>query len=216
VTGEIPTCPQCESPLHFDSAACGACGLTLASLDEHFGEDCVVLDRVTDAAHVLRRHEKDAVVEEIGRFERCFPQLFFSVYIGALPPARGSLRLFGFWLLNRAAVTAVDFTRPNENGALLLVDVRACALSLTLGYYLEPLFRGKQLTSMLERARPFLATGDFSNAVIHVLKEFSRQLRKRVRRKSSTNRSNEAVPLRVDGIEQLPRLRHRRRDDIQR
>jgi hypothetical protein len=211
-------CPRCEHPVDERAPACDACGLSLAVLDDQFGEDCVVLDRVTDAAHVLRMAEKDAVIDAIERVECWFPQLFVTVYLGALP-GHSSLRLFGFWLLNRAAVTAVDVTRPNENGVLVVADVRSKALGITLGYHLETLFSDEELEEMLNAARVWFARRDYGAGLVKLVAAFSRGLRKKSRGSSKGQAvyADAMTPM-ARGLDELPRLRrgHRRQIGIDR
>jgi hypothetical protein len=205
-------CPRCERPLDERAPACAACGLSLSVLDEQFGEDCVVLDRVTDAAHVLRLAEKDSVIDAIEHFERSFPQLFVTVYLGVLP-RHASLRLFGFWLLNRAAVTAVEINRPNESGALVVADMRSKALGLTLGYHLEALFSKKELIGILGAACGAFGRREYGEGLVHCVNDFSRVLQKKLRKGMMESRSyaDSYSPL-GGGIDELPRLRqgHRR------
>ncbi|MGI8604813.1 MAG: TPM domain-containing protein [Verrucomicrobiales bacterium] len=200
-------CPHCEQSVLPAAAACPGCGLTLADLDKQFGEDCVVLDRVTDAAHVLRLSEKDAVMDAVEQFERAFPQLFLALYLGNLP-AGISPKAFGFWLLNRAAVTAVDFLRPNENGSLVIVDVQARTLVVTLGYYLESVVAEKELTRLLRRATALLRNQEIGGGLVRLVHDFSKLLERKAQRRENRKRFSPSV---FGEVEMLPRLNGQRR-----
>ena len=171
-------CPRCVQEVAADSALCPHCGFGLAALDEVFGEDAVILDRLTDAARCLRLRDREAIEESLDRFEEMFPQLFAAVYLGFLPRMT-SIRQFGFWLMNRAAVTSVDYTKPNDHGILLVVDLNSQSASLTLGYRVEPFLRERDLMGILKSGHAGLAAGDYGRGVRKSLKQLKRVLRMR-------------------------------------
>lgn len=143
--------------------------------DELFGAEEVVLTKLTDAAGVLRMKNREPVRKLIEKFESRFPQLFFSVYLGAFQDLQ-SLRQFGFWLLNRAAYQDVDLDRPNENGILLVVDVNAKNAGLTFGYALMPYLDEDSTFAALAAAHPDFLEGDYAAAIRTVMKKIEAQL----------------------------------------
>lgn len=171
-------CPRCVQEIGVDSAQCPHCGFGLAALDEVFGQDAVILNRLTDAARCLKLRDREAIEEELDRFEDTFPQLFAAVYLGFLPRMT-SIRQFGFWLMNRAAVTAVDYTKPNDHGILLVIDMSSQSASLTLGYRVEPFIRDRDLMKILKSGHSGLVAGDYGGGVRKSLKQLTRVLRMR-------------------------------------
>ena len=147
-------------------------------MDEIFGGDAVLLERVTDAAGVLTMTDAERVTAALVEFEARFPQLFAAVYCGALP-AQTSLRQFGFWLLNRAAVCDLEATRPNENGALLIIDTHGRAAALVPGYFLECYLDAGDVLRVLEAARRDFHGGLWAAGILAALRELTTRLRRR-------------------------------------
>jgi uncharacterized membrane protein YgcG len=157
---------------------CPHCGYTLATMDEVFGGDEVLLDRVTDAADALSQTELENVNAALNKFEQRFPQLFVAIYCGALPQ-QTSLRQFGFWLLNRAAICDLDATRPNENGALLIIDTHGRSAALVPGYFLECYLDERDAARVLEAGRRDFQRGIWAGGVCRVLEKLTSRLRRR-------------------------------------
>ncbi|MDB4265356.1 TPM domain-containing protein [bacterium] len=138
--------------------------------DAVFGADDVVLDKFTDAAGVLRMKDREPLRRVLDRFERKFPQLFVSIYLGAFEDVE-SLQQCGFWMLNRAAYVDVDLDRPNENGILILVDVNAKSAAITYGYALLPYLDEDTTFAALSAGHPSFIQGDFAGALATVIKK---------------------------------------------
>jgi uncharacterized membrane protein YgcG len=157
---------------------CPHCGYSLAVTDDVFGADPVLLDRVTDAAGVMSDEDRDKVEAALLQFEQRLPQLFAVVYCGALPP-QTSLRQFGFWLLNRAAVCELDVTRPNEHGVLFIIDTHGRSAALILGYFLECYLDEPDTRLVLEAARHDFHRGLWAAGIVAALRELTVRLRRR-------------------------------------
>jgi hypothetical protein len=173
-------CPHCVEWTGPALAACPSCGFHLGLIDQVFGSEPVFLDRMTDATRCLGLKERGIVDRELDRFEASFPQLFAAVYIGYLP-ATTNVREFGFWLLNRAALPAVDFTKPNHHGLLLVIDQSSRTASLTAGYFVEPFLEDRDLLEALRAGHPMLVAGDPARGAVRCLRRVVRVLRARSR-----------------------------------
>lgn len=136
--------------------------------------------RLSDAAGVLRMPERKRAQKWFDHFERNFPQLFFSVYYGALDET-SNIRQFGLWLLNRGAFEDVDLSRPNEGGILLVVDVNTKTAFIAHGYLLDYYLTEKDTFKILSKAHPHLLKGDHSKALKIVISQLAAVLRKRAR-----------------------------------
>jgi len=147
-------------------------------MDEIFGGDEVLLQRITDAAGVFSHGDRERLTLAMNRFEQRFPQLFTAVYCGALPP-QTSLRQFGFWLLNRAAICDVDVTRANENGALLILDTHGRSAALVPGYFLECYLDERDAARVLEAARRDFHRGLWAGGICAAIEELTSRLRRR-------------------------------------
>ena len=117
----------------------------------------------------------------LARFEKKFPQLFVSVYLGAFEEMT-SIRQFGFWFLNRAAFTDVDVNRPNENGILILVDVTSKTAGISYGYSLLPYLDDENTFDALSVAHPYLIQGEFLPAIERTVGRLETILKKGWRR----------------------------------
>jgi len=194
-------CPSCEHNLPERAGLCPACGFSIDRLTATYGIDPVALQRMMDVAGVMRRRERLLIEGKMDEFERRFPQLFFAVYVGTLP-TRADVREFGFWLLNRAAVSPVDFTRPNENGLLLVIDVAGQRASLSAGYFLEPYLSIEAMAGVLKKGASMWEEGRYGEGVELVLAGVERQLRRVGRGQRGGGRSASVwVPPAGDGLD---------------
>ncbi|MDA0813930.1 MAG: TPM domain-containing protein [Verrucomicrobia bacterium] len=169
-------CPRCVQELHNGIGQCPHCGFSLAYLDAQFGEDAVVLERLTDAVDCIQPEMQQRIEDALDQFEKQFPQLFIAIYAGALPELT-DIRQFAFWLLNRATVPSLDNSRPNENGALFVLDLNSMSVSMTLGYFIEPYFSDHELLTLLRQGHPDLQSGDYGSALLGILGNFSKLLK---------------------------------------
>lgn len=171
-------CPRCVQDIHRRAAQCPHCGFALPDLDDVYGGGAVRLKRLGDMAGALRLRERKKLESLMDRFESSFPQLFFSVYYGALEDVE-SVRQFGVWLLNHAAFEDVDPSRANEGGVLLVVDLSKKMVSITYGYILDPYLDEDETFQMLAKAHPDLLQGNHLQAACVVLKQLTRILKKK-------------------------------------
>jgi uncharacterized membrane protein YgcG len=158
--------------------SCSHCGYALAVTDEVFGADEVLLERITDAAGVFSDRDRSRLAAALKEFESRFPQLFAVVYCGALPQ-QTSLRQFGFWLLNRAAVCDLEATRPNEQGALFVIDTHGRSAALVLGYFLECYLDEQDAQRVLAAGRRNFQQGLWAAGTCAALAELTARLRQR-------------------------------------
>jgi len=173
-------CPRCVQGIHRSAAQCPHCGFALSDLDEIYGADEVSLKRLTDVAGALRLRERRKLEHELDLFQLSFPQLFFSIYYGALED-RTNIRQFGLWLLNHAAYEDLEISRPNDGGVLLLVDLNTKVASITFGYLLDHYLSEEDTFNVLAKAHPHLLQGNYLKATLIIIKQLSRILRKKSR-----------------------------------
>ncbi len=157
-------CPRCVQLIHHAASSCPHCGFTVEHADELFGAEDVILHKFTDTAGVMRMKEREPARKLLERFEKRFPQLFVAIYIGAFDELP-SLRQFGFWLLNRAAFKDVDLDRPNENGILIVLDVKAKSVGVTYGYSLMPYLTEDSTFEALSAGHPSLLQSEYLDAM---------------------------------------------------
>ncbi|BDS05568.1 hypothetical protein NT6N_06080 [Oceaniferula spumae] len=152
----------------------------MQDLDAHYGAGEVRMRRLSDSAGVLRLKERKKVEKWFDQFEATFPELFFSVYFGALDE-RSNIRQFGLWLLNRGAFEDVDLSRPNDGGVLLVVDVNSKAAFIASGYLLDVYLKEEDTFRALSKAHPHFLQGNYFRALKSIMGNISGSLRKRSR-----------------------------------
>ena len=197
-------CPRCVQVLQSGIQQCPHCSFSLAYLDAQFGEDSVVLERLTDAAGCLFPGDRTAIEGILDAFEQQFPQLFLAVYVGFLPEITDN-RQFAFWLLNRATVPSLDYRRPNENGALLVLDLSSRSISFTLGYFIEPYFSDHELATLLKKGHPHLVDDEFGPAFLKIIPAFTKLLGRKSRESGAYQREHVQSPTVASGL--LDRVR---------
>jgi uncharacterized membrane protein YgcG len=164
--------------IHRTAATCPHCGFALEDADRLFGAGATRIRRLTDAAGLLRRPEREWVERELRRFGAAFPQLFLAVHTAALSdPA--SVRQFGFWLLNRAVFEDLGDQQTNEAGVLLVIDAESKAAGLTYGYLLDPFLSEADTFKCLSKAHPYLLEGDYRQGIGVVRRVLEKVLRRR-------------------------------------
>lgn len=176
----VMKCPRCVQRIHRSAAQCPHCGFSMHDLVAQYGAGEVRMRRLSDAAGVLRLNERRKVEKWLDQFEASFPQLFFSVYYGALDEM-SNIRQFGMWLLNHGAFEDVDLSRPNDGGVLLVVDVNSRTASISYGYLLDTYLTENDTFKALSVAHPYLLQGNHLRGLKVILKKLSAILRKRAR-----------------------------------
>lgn len=173
-------CPRCVQRIHRSASQCPHCGFAMRDLDDQYGAGEVRLRRLSDAAGVLRMKERRKAERWFDQFETSFPQLFFSVYYGALD-GRSNIRQFGMWLLNHGAYEDVDITKPNDGGILLVVDVNSKVATISFGYLLDFYLTEDETFRILSKAHPDLLQGNHLKALEVVIKKLTFILKKKSR-----------------------------------
>ena len=153
-------CPRCVQKIHRGAEQCPHCGFSVADLDEKLGKGDVKMRVLSDAAGVLRIGERRVAEKVLARFQKVFPQLFFSVYYGSLDD-RTNIRQFGMWLLNHAAFEDVPITKPNEGAVLLVIDVKSKTATIASGYLLDVFLTEEDTFQVMSVAHPYLLQADY-------------------------------------------------------
>jgi len=173
-------CPRCVQQIHRAAASCPHCGFTMGDADHLFGDSEVKLRRLTDAAGIFRRNERDALEDTMDEIQTRFPQIFVSVYTDTFGET-GNLRQFGFWLLNRGVFEDVPVERPNEAGILIVIDPDSKSAGMSFGYLLDPFFDERDSFNCLSRAHAHWLEGRYADGTIRCLKQLEKILKKKSR-----------------------------------
>lgn len=174
-------CPRCGAAGVTSQIGCGRCGFGLAAMKAAFGPEPIPFRRLWDEAHCLRVHEAREVEAVLVDFEEHFPQLFFAVYLGVLPPPL-TVEELAFLLLNRGMFWAEHHPRLNEHAIALVLDPEARVAGLMVGYALEELLPPQVLQRILRRVRTPLWHAEYAPAIIDVVHGVAARVRKGARR----------------------------------
>ena len=196
-------CPRCVQRIHRGAEQCPHCGFSMRDMEEQYGVGEVRMRRLSDAAGALRAGERRKVAKWFEQFERSFPQLFFSVYYGALDEM-SNIRQFGMWLLNHGAFEDVDITRPNEGGVLLVVDLNSKTAAISFGYLLDVFLTEEDTFRILSAAHPYLLQGNHMKGLRVVMKRLSSVLIKRSRQaRRNVGRFENAAGIHQQGMSDI-------------
>lgn len=161
-------CPRCSASLCQDALQCGACGFDLLTLDARLGKVLASIDPIMDVAHCLRLADRAPLEAMIDDFERRFPQVYLSVFLGVLP-AGMTISEAGFWILNHGIRKRRDAVCDNRFGILVMVEPAARQAGIAMGYALEPVLSERALTSLLEKHSHHLWHSDYGTALRHLI-----------------------------------------------
>ena len=181
-------CPSCQRPVDHEAESCYSCGYSELEASERYGSNLVVLNRVHDAAHCLRKQERDELSETLDRLELKFPQMLFCVYLGNLP-SHLCISELGFWLLNHGQVRGAEYARPNENAILVVVDMVTKQIGISLGYFAETLISEEDAYRALTYSRPHLINSEYGEGIEKVFLRLSKVLQKKGRKLRKLSRS---------------------------
>lgn len=194
-------CPRCQRPVDHEAASCYSCGYSEVEAAASCGGNQVLLNRVHDAAHCLRKQERDDLSLTLDQLELKFPQMLFCVYLGALP-GHLSISELGFWLLNHGQVKGAEYARPNENAILIVMDMNSKQIGISLGYFAETLISEEDAYRALTYVRPNLVNSEYGEALERIflrlgktLDQKGRKLRKLTREQLHAGLHGSANPV---------------------
>jgi len=157
-------CPHCSASLAPDADECCNCRFSVRAIRSLLGAEWVRLERLTDNSNSLSLKEQRHLEVVLDEFERTFPQCFFAVYIGVLPPMI-TARDLGFWLINHGAFHTQEIAKRNDFGCALVIDESRQLAALTLGYALESHVNEAELRQILTQVSGSLKNRQFGSAV---------------------------------------------------
>jgi len=174
-------CPKCVRPIDHEAESCYSCGYSAIEAMSKYGDNYVRMSRTHDAAHCLRKKDKEDLDAVLDQLELRFPQMLFCAYLGDLPESV-SVRELGFWLLNHGQVKGAEYSRPNDNAILVILDVNTKQIGLSLGYFSEMLISDEDAYRVLMTARPSLVNLEYGPAMCTLFTSLSRTLSRKAKK----------------------------------
>ncbi len=169
-------CPRCNNDSSHSEIQCSTCNFELRQLHDLFGRKTVQLERVTDSAHCLRLRDGRDIEALLEEFERTFPQVFVSLYIGVLPTGLKSAEV-AFWFLNTAALGTSDYRRLNEYAIVLVLDPVTKSFAVSVGYGLEQALPQKSLEKIMQSLRTQFWHGEHARAIKGCISQLGKRIR---------------------------------------
>ena len=170
-------CPRCVQKIHRGAESCPRCGFSLAHADAQFGTVKREMPALADRAGLMRLAERRLVQSAMDRFSARFPELFFAVYTGVFQQSE-SLRIFGFWLLNRAVFEDLDEVK-NDAGIALVIDVERKSASISFGYQLDAYLDEEDTYQCLCKAHPHWLEGKYDLGIVALVRMLEKILQRK-------------------------------------
>jgi hypothetical protein len=181
------SCPGCHRSLPGPVEQCPHCGYNAWTCVDHFRYDPPPLDRYIDIENKLRNEDRAKLDRLIETLESDLPQVRVHLCLVKLLPGT-DVRECGFWMLNASVPRDEEEAEHRPWGILLLLDTQACAVSLTVGYGLDPFLGNDTLRGCLDQGRKEFAEGSYAAALGRVLSSLHGALREAQHRAASMAR----------------------------
>ena len=179
-------CPSCQYVLEGASEVCGKCGFSGQVAVEKFPFAAPPLAPVVDPGKVLTKDEVSLVTRKVAKLQKRLPQVRFLNCVVALGE-EVNLREFGFWLLNAGEMKEGESAK--NFAVLFLIDPKERAMSVSVGYGLDPLVMDSQWVPVCQGCRDLLyrekygeGIETFLNGAFDLLSERALELQKEVKK----------------------------------
>lgn len=162
-------CPLCGAFSSAAAAFCAACGFSLKTLQDIVGKHQVLLgDALVDPSRILRIAEFQDIQKCLDEFERRFPQVKITVFLGDLPQGV-DVNGAAVWLINQGVVTRRDRIHAAEWTIAVIVAPSYSQASIGVGYALESILPHTSLSLVLGNVRHHLWHREYGRAVRGIL-----------------------------------------------
>lgn len=160
-------CPRCVQKIHRGAESCPRCGFAVDLADEMFADIPRAMPALADRAGLLRLVERNRAKRAMRRFSSRFPELFFAVYTGVFRNHE-SLRICGFWVLNRTHLENQS-DLGNESCVLLVMDAERKAATLSFGYRLDAYLTEDDTFFCLGKAHPHWLEARYDDGIVALI-----------------------------------------------
>ena len=169
-------CPSCGHEDTPDTGACQGCGFSLAHLHALLGSRQVTAEPLIDHASCLSIVDNQAARALLDAFERRFPQVAITTFLGDLP-AGVNPAMAGVWLLNQARLERLGQVRECRFGVAVIVNPVAGQAGIAVGYALEAVITPELTATLLSRASPLLWHREHAKAIALIVAGIDKALR---------------------------------------
>ena len=179
-------CPSCQYVLEESSETCGKCGFSGQVAVEKFPFPAPPLGPVVDPSNFLSADESSMVTKKVAKLQKRLPQVRFLNCLVALGD-EVNLREFGFWLLNAGQMKEGEGAK--NFAILFLIDPKEKAMSVTVGYGLDPLVMDTEWVTVCQECRDLLYRQKLGEGIVtflegafELLSERALELQKKVKK----------------------------------
>jgi uncharacterized membrane protein YgcG len=166
-------CPSCRHVIERVVEACPQCGFSGQVAVKRFPFPAPELTPVVDPSGRLSKEETARIRERVGKLRKRFPQLRFFNCLVPLGSAV-DLREFGFWLLNAGKHSEGEAAKPYA--VLFLIDPKGKAISVTVGYGLEPFVMDAEWTALCHDCQDYFYRQKYGEGIMAFLNEAAKLL----------------------------------------
>ena len=169
-------CPSCGHPDAKAADDCGRCGFNLGALDGLLGSRQVTVDPLIDLASCLNIADAQKVRTLLDAFERRFPQIAITVFIGDLPSGVNPA-MAGMWLINHASLERQGQAREGSFAVAVIINPVTSQAGVATGYAVEEALSSAGLHAWLSRAAPLLWHQEHAKAIRLIVDGIDQTLR---------------------------------------
>jgi hypothetical protein len=153
-------CPYCHTPLRETSPECSGCQMDLEKLARAMGPTPVILAGISDGCNLFSRPETKRLSKVISAYQSRFPQCRLHV-ITRIFDQKAELPPIIFWIFNRADLSEGTSKQGKNRDIVILIEPKRKQAAMIVGYGLEPILPQQALDQIIERAQPYLTSGEY-------------------------------------------------------
>jgi uncharacterized membrane protein YgcG len=169
-------CPACRHIFEKVMSACPQCGFSSQVALKKFPFPAPELTPVMDPSGKLSPEEAARICELVAKLRKRLPRLHFINCLVSLGSGV-DLREFGFWLLNNGGLSEGEAAKGHA--VLFLIDPKGKAISVTVGYALEPFVMDAEWTAVCHDCQVYFYRQKYGEGIIAFLNKAGKLLAER-------------------------------------
>lgn len=173
-------CPSCGFHNVHAADGCRHCGFHLEQVKRLLGYRQVTAEPLIDHACCLSIADAQAVRMALDAFERRFPQVAITVFLGDLPEGINPA-MAGVWLLNQAELERFGKVRQSSFALALIINPVTGQAGIATGYALEDILPPATIQALLGRASPLLWHREHARAIGLMVDDLDKTMRRQGR-----------------------------------
>ncbi|MDB4323044.1 TPM domain-containing protein [Akkermansiaceae bacterium] len=115
---------------------------------------------ISDGCQLFGKSETKKLAKIIRGYQESFPQSRLHVVTRTFDQ-KVDLPVILFWVFNRAGLSEESAKQGQNRDVVILIEPHRNQAAMIVGYGLEPVLPQQALDQIIERAQPFLGSGDY-------------------------------------------------------